>query len=161
MNKAIQLQRGMQCIVSDEDFERIAAFHWHMSDRGYVCRFEGGSRSGLRRKIYLHRQIMDAPAGVDVDHINGDRLDNRRENLRLASRSENLRNRSSTPGSRSRFKGVHRCPSTGQWAAKLSIKGRVIWLGRHDTEEAAARAYNAAALKHHGAFARLNDLPKE
>lgn len=161
MPREIDLSSGIKVLVDDDDYERISSIHWHETGRGYICRFVGSSRHGVRRKIYLHREIIQAPVGVDVDHINGNRLDNRKDNLRLATRSQNLMNRDGKPGHTSKYKGVNYCKITKQWAAKITVSGEIIWLGRFGTEDAAARAYNAAASKFHGHFARLNQINED
>jgi hypothetical protein len=110
---------------------------------------------------YLHRWLLDAPPGVLVDHRNGDSLDNRRStNLRLATNQENQRNQVRVRG-RSRYKGVAWNCRRRQWQAKISVDGRDVHLGwfRADAEAEAARAYNQAAQRYFGLFARLNENP--
>ncbi len=97
----------------------------------------------------MHRLIMDCPDGMDVDHINGDGLDNRRENLRIVTRSQNLRNRKTFKNSKSGFKGVIFNPVNGKWKA-------IINLGTFDTSEEAAKAYDEAIKKLFGPLAKPN-----
>lgn len=92
-----------------------------------------------------------------IDHINGDSSDNRIENLRLATAAQNMRNSKSNRGS-SRFKGVTWHKRDKCWQASIRADGATYYLGNHTTEEAAAMAYNTAALRHHGEFARLNTV---
>jgi hypothetical protein len=105
----------------------------------------------------LNRVIMDAPPGLLVDHRNGNTLDNRRTNLRLATCSQNRinsqRDKSKTS---SRYVGVSLEKGRGKWLAYISYNGKRIHLGRFDNELDAARAYDLAAVKYHGEFARLN-----
>jgi hypothetical protein len=98
---------------------------------------------------------MNAPPGLVVDHINGDPLDNRKSNLRLATQADNSRN-SVQRGSNSGFKGVSYVAKRGLYFASIKHNGRTIGLGRHRTAEDAARAYDAAARRLQGQFARLN-----
>ena len=106
-------------------------------------------------KVDAHRLIMDAPADRYVDHINGDGLDNRRANLRLCSKAENAKNRALNSNSTVGLKGVTRDPS-GAYRAQIANEGRKITLGRFRCALAAAAAYDAAALRLHGEFARTN-----
>jgi hypothetical protein len=108
------------------------------------------------RMTFLHVFIMQPIHGLHVDHVNGNGLDNRRENLRIVSHSQNMQNARSLRGA-SRFKGVAKHNNTSKWRAYISIARRQIHLGMFDTEIAAARAYNAAALAHFGKYAKLNE----
>jgi hypothetical protein len=109
--------------------------------------------------ITLHRLIMQAPRGMVVDHVNGNRLDNRRCNLRLATTAENIRNMAIRGGT-SQFKGVYYNTPRGRWRAHICCDRKKLNLGDYATEEAAARAYNKAAIELFGPFARLNPLPE-
>jgi hypothetical protein len=107
----------------------------------------------------MHRDVMGAPDGLLVDHINQNGLDNRRSNLRIATGAQNQRNAHGRgihrgKASSSAFRGVSR--SKGKWGAHVSVNGRNIRLGTFVTEEAAARAYDKAARQYHGEFAGLN-----
>lgn len=113
--------------------------------------------------MLLHREVMERVLGrrlsseERVDHKNGDGLDNRRQNLRLATHAQNMCNRRPSRGSTSRFLGVHYDSSRGKWRAKIKpVNGRYEHLGRFDSEVEAAVAYNVAAAREHGDFARLN-----
>jgi hypothetical protein len=110
----------------------------------------------------MHRLVLGLPSygelPVDVDHVNGDGLDNRRENLRLTTRSQNLAN-SASRGGTSIFKGVSLNRHTRRWKAQISVGGPPRSLGEYDTEEEAALVYNLAAFEAWGEHARLNDVP--
>lgn len=116
-----------------------------------------GRRGDLH--VYLHRLIAGARKGEVVDHINGNSLDNRKANLRICTKAENSRNRKLGPTNKSGFKGVSWEAHTGKWRAKIGTDHKQITIGRFDTKEDAARAYNEAAIKYHGPFARLNQIP--
>ena len=156
----IPLTRGLFALVSACDFERLARFRWHATKRPYaVSRLDGA------REVPMHELV----AGVRApDHKNGNTLDNRRRNLRRASHRQNCRNRKTPSTNKSGYKGVSRVPGkahwTPRWTAQISwrIRGkhRVHYLGRFGTPEAAARAYNVAARKYFGRFARLNKIPR-
>ena len=105
----------------------------------------------------LHRYLLRPEIGMHVDHINGNRLDNRRENLRVCTHSQNHMNKSSCRG-RSKYKGAYWWPQKGKWKSSIKVNGKDKYLGLFLTEEDAAKAYNQAALKHYGEFARLNNV---
>jgi hypothetical protein len=163
--RTIQTTNRGAVLVDDEDFERFGHFNWQINQRGYVHRSirkgEPGGRFGTVQT--LHREILKAPPGFEVDHMNGDTTDNRRCNLRLCSRSGNLCNKRKHKGL-SRFKGVSFQKDRGKWRATICIptlgkgRGKVTTIGRFEREEDAARAYDKAALEHHGEFARTNEM---
>jgi hypothetical protein len=152
MFKEIILTRGKVAVVDDKDYDMLVALgmRWCVSD-GYAF------NRALGR---MHRFLLEAPAGVMVDHRNGDRLDNRRENLRLCTNSQNQANRKVVRGV-SNFKGVtwqKRTHGGGYWKAQIVVNGVIIGLGSHRTDLDAAIAYNAGATKYFGEFAHINDL---
>ena len=143
---------GTPVLVDDEDVERLSAFRWHRKQSGHVHR--SIQRGKIKRGI--HRDVIDAPDGVWVDHINGDPLDNRKVNLRLCDRVGNSRNSSSKKGSSSSFKGVCWHKASRKWQAGIKVNRKSIHLGLFATEQQAAAAYDASAKEHFGEFARLN-----
>lgn len=156
--KEIPLTKGRVALVDDEDYELISQFTWHYTTRGYAMRSQ---RIGRIHKvgILMHRYIMSAPKDMHVDHINGDTLDNRRCNLRLASPSQNQHNKRKTKlyNTSSRFKGVTWHKHNKKWQAAIGGKGRQTrYIGQFTTQEEAARAYDAAALHLFGEFAHIN-----
>jgi len=150
-------------LVDDEDYERVVEairykngkpgkWYAHEVAKGYCY-----ATSGCRR-IFIHRVIMNAPSGMDVDHINGVRLDNRKENLRVCTRSQNSSNKKLRRDSKSGFKGVYQAKS-GRYEAYIGIPGtagRHERLGRYDTAEEAARVRDRRAIELHGEFAYTN-----
>lgn len=152
----IHLTNGGFTIVDPERVGELSKFRWNLSPRGYVTR----SKPGVARHIYLHREILGATsADLDVDHRFGNKLDNRRENLRFSTVSQNGANAKKQAGRSSIYKGVCWDKSRGQWHAMIKVNYKSINLGNFDSEADGAKAYNAAALKHFGEFARINALP--
>ncbi|MEN6424184.1 MAG: AP2 domain-containing protein [Phycisphaerales bacterium] len=151
--KRIPLGDGRYVYVDAADFEWLSRWKWHMRN-GYAARNERGEM------ILMHRQMMQPPAGMIVDHVNRNKLDNSRINLRICTRGENTRNRAKPIGCSSRFKGVSYDRKTGKWKAGIRSSRKQIYLGIFDTEEEAARAYDAKAVELFGEFARLN-FPEE
>lgn len=159
--KTISLTKGKVAIVDDADFASQSKWFWRASVR------RNGRIYAIRRKgktaVYLHREIMAAPKGLVVDHANGNGLDNRRTNLRLASPRQNSANstaRLRTAEIYSLYKGVSWSAHSKQWQAKIHAAGKDIILGKFSNEEAAARAYDAKAIELHGDFARTNFGPQ-
>ena len=140
-----------------------------MSQRWYANTNQSGSHwlsGGKRGHVYFHRAILNAPEGIEVDHINGDGWDNRRENLRLCNSSQNKMNQGKhyLPKKIAHPKGGYKSSvykgvwwDKKGWNAKIYAHGRKEWLGRFKTDVEAALAYNEAARRLHGEFARLND----
>lgn len=104
----------------------------------------------------MHRVILNAPKGSEVDHINGDGLDNRRANLRFVTRSQNCRNQRRTKAGKIPLKGVSWNESLGKWTAQIAIAGRKKHIGVFKDPVAAGLAYDAFAIEHYGSYAGLN-----
>jgi len=155
--KTIELTRGLVAIVDDEDYERLSAWKWHaVTDyRGesYACRHAKKGEPGPRY-VLMHRMICQTDK--DVDHRNGDGLDNRRENLRPATRSQNIANSRPSSSSKSGLKGVDWHRQRGKWRAQITVLGRHQYLGLFATALEAAAAYDRAAVEAFGEFARTN-----
>ena len=140
-------------LVDPQDEHFLAAYTWTVTRRKHT------SYATTRPGIYLHQLIMNAPPGMEVDHRNGNGLDNRRANLRLATKAQQQGN-SPPHGGVSRFKGVAWDKRRSKWWAQLRARGERQWLGYFTDEADAARAYDAAAREAFGEFARLN-YPEE
>lgn len=158
--RTIDLTRGKTATVDDGDYDQLMRFKWAtLKCRGGKYFYATTSRRlvpGKQVSVLMHRVIMNAPAGVFVDHINGDGLDNRRANLRLATRSQNVQN--SRTYAKSGYKGAYWMPtkSGGYWYSNIHVGNKVKGLGRASSAEDAARLYDDAARAHFGPYARLN-----
>lgn len=141
--------------VDDADYEKVSPFKWSINGKaGYAVR--GLVENGKARTQLMHRLIMDAPEGSRIDHVNGDKLDNRRRNLRFATRSQNAMNKGKPKNNTSGFKGVSWYKKAKKWCARIKVNGKTIHLGLFAEIKIAARAYDAAARELHGEFAYTN-----
>ncbi len=159
--RRIALTEGKFTLVDEADYYRLNNYGWCAKTcfgKTYAIRFADVPKRGSVM-IAMHRKIMNAPKGLLVDHRNRNPLDNRRENLRLATYSQNGCNCNSgvdKTKTTSRYLGVHFRKKSGRWAATMRVKGKKVWLGSFEDETAAAKAYDSGARKYHGEFARLN-----
>lgn len=156
MTKEIQLTKDKVALVDDEDYEFLCQWKWRASyedGRFYAVRMEGFPHRILVR---MHRQIMNAPENVEVDHIDTNGLNNTRDNLRLCTRGENACNRNMQKNNKSGYKGVFKVQKTGKYRASIRYNRKTIYLGTFPNPEQAAQAYDEAAKKYFGVFARPN-----
>jgi hypothetical protein len=147
--KEIKLSQNKVAIVDDEDYEFLSEFTW------YAQRNRTIFYAYRQYNILMHRVIIKAKKGDLVDHINGDGLDNRKSNLRIATNQQNQRNRHIVWSS-SGYKGVSYDKERDKFSAGIRIDGKTIHLGRYNTAIEAAIIYDEAALEKFGDFARLN-----
>ena len=160
--KEIALGGGKVALVDDCDFEFLNRVKWKplkTKTGNYYAVHTYTSSAGVRTILAMHKLVAQPRYGFLVDHINGNGLDNRRENLRLATRIQNAHNRRPNRRSKSGFKGVSLAGRN--WRAQIVAHGQRHDLGSFGNTYAAARAYNAAAQKYHGEFAWLNPLPQD
>lgn len=148
-----RVKRGLYTIVSDKDYKRLLQWKWYLNAFGYVQRLDEN-----KKVILMHRVILEAKTGEICDHRNGNRIDNRRSNLRICTTQENVRNRDAGKNSKSGFKGVSWDKNSQMWRAKIVYQRKDYILGYFTDIRDAIVAYNKSALKYHGEFARLNDL---
>jgi hypothetical protein len=157
--KEIPLTQGKVAMVDDDDFEWLNQWKWRVcwmpGSQNFIARSQLPRGTGSRSLI-MHRLILNAPPGVEVDHINHDTLDNRRGNIRLCSSSQNKMNRRAHKNSKSGLKGVHFEKERQCWRAEIKAYGKRIYLGRFKDVGSAAVAYDVAALRYHGKFANPN-----
>ena len=157
--KKIKLTKGKYALVDDDCYEELSKYTWRCGGgsgrgRGYAVR--AIKVNGRMTSMLMHRQIMRPPEGLETDHINGDRLDNRRDNLRVCTRAENSFNRTINGNNTSGYKGVYWYEINKRWGARIAAGRKQIFLGLFANKEEAARAYDEAARRLHGEFARLN-----
>jgi hypothetical protein len=152
--RKIYLTQGKYAIVDPEDYEWLAKYKW------FAVRNDGrfyAVRWAKNRNVKMHQVIMGTEEGKVIDHINGNGLDNRRANVRFATAQQNGWNKRKQRGNySSKYKGVHWAKKRNQWRARIKCNGRSIHLGRFETEEEAARAYDEKAKELFGEFAWLN-----
>ena len=155
MSKLIALTQGKFAIVDNEDFDELSKHKWNAcSDRGnfYARRLQ---RKGIKRiNIHMHREVINAPVGIEVDHKNGNGLDNQKCNLRLCTRFENTRNRHQKIKNQSGYKGV--TPEGKKWKSRIRVNGKEKYLGLFGSKKLAARIYDDAAREYFGEFASTN-----
>lgn len=158
--KIINLTKGKTAIVDDEDFDFLAQWKWCTDSKGYAVRMEKRSETGRthRKLIRMQREIMKAPAGKLVDHINGVVSDNRKSNLRVCSASENMRNRKTAYNCKSGYKGVYWRADKKKWACYIKINGKSRIFHMTDNLKEGAHIYNQWASQLFGEFARLNNV---
>lgn len=156
MVKTISLTQGLYAKVDDEDFDWLSHWKWlAMVDKNRGVAYAARSvrtEEGKLRPLLMHRLILNVGEGEEVDHQNGNPLDNRRENLRVVSRADNLRNRRTFKNNKSGYKGVTYNPKSKKWKVIVNI-------GTFDTAEEAALAYDSAIKQIFGDLARGN-FPK-
>lgn len=152
--KLIELSAGQFTKVDDEDFMALSNFAWSSIKKisGFYAVRQSSILDGSRR-MYLHREIMPAPPGMVVDHINHDTLDNRKGNLRLCTSGQNNSHRKGAQkNSKSGIRGVFWHKLAGKWRAGIRVNGRTIHLGLFVNKSDAAAAYAAANREHFGEF---------
>jgi frataxin-like iron-binding protein CyaY len=160
--RKIYLGEDEWALVEPSDYYRLKNFKWYLNGNGkeFYAFANIKAGPGKTRMVSMHRQLMDPPPHLLVDHRNGHTLDNRRSNLRLATQSQNMQNRAKKLNVSSKFIGVCFDKKRGKWKAQIKTGGENIFLGRFSSETDAARAYDRAAREYHKDFARLN-FPNE
>lgn len=158
MSKLIPLTQGKSAIVDDQDFEWLSQWKWCAhKDKNKWYAMRGVYTKGKVISVQMHRLILAAPQGREVDHWDGDGLNNQRHNLRLATQHENQRNRKNpNSNNTSGYKGVSWHKKDEKWVAQIIADGKHLNLGRFNTPEDAARAYDKAARNYYKEFASLN-----
>lgn len=151
--RKIKLTQGKYALVDASDFDSLNQWKWYYGF-GYAIR--GQWENGGRKTILMHKLINKTPEGCDTDHINLDRLDNRRENIRTCTRSQNIINRRVQANNSSGYKGVFWKKSHKKWVAQASVDGKPEWLGHFDSPVEAAKAHDKRTVELFGEFALTN-----
>lgn len=146
--KKIPLSQGKYALVDDEDFEYLNQWRWHFSS-GYAV-----STVIKRGSTYMHSLVNKTPKGKSTDHINEDKLDNRRSNLRTCTQSQNMVNTGLRTDNMSGYKGIRWDPNRGKWHVQSMRKN----LGRFTDLSEAISVYNAWLIEHFGEYAKLNEV---
>ena len=158
MVKEIPLTQGKVMLVSDHRYDEMNThswYAWQTDGYWYAARFSK-QKDGPRHIIFAHRVVVGAKSGEQVDHIDGNGLNNQDENLRICSISQNEANSNKREGATSKYKGVTWNSSTGKWKAQIQQQRHLVYLGVFEEEEAAAKAYDAAARIIFGDYAKTN-----
>lgn len=148
--RIIPLSNGEITFVDEEDFQTLKKLRWYRIKGGYAV--NDYRNKGKRTMRYMHREIMQTPRGMQTDHVNRNKLDNRRINLRIATAAQNQGNRGIDKRNTSGLKGV--IPyKNGKWMAQIKIANKSKYLGLFESKHEAHGAYMKAASEYHGAFA--------
>ena len=150
-------QRSLSTLVDDEDYERFNRYRWRLNSKGYAIR--SYSVDGREIVVALHRAIMQPPDDLVVDHIDHDKLNNTRANLRIITQQQNVMNRRLFKNNSTGFKGV--TFQHGKWLARIEKDGQLVHLGFHDDVKTAALIYDCAARMLFGAKYVWRNLPEE
>lgn len=156
----IPLTQGKIALVNIQDVAYLSQWNWTIHKKGYAIRTDRST--GKKITIRMHRVILERTLGrelapfptEEVDHINDDRLNNTRENLRLATHSQNQHNRTMQRNNKSGYKGVCWIQRNQRWRARIRVNKKLIYLGEFRNREEAYQAYCAASQLYHGEFAR-------
>ena len=153
MTKEIHLKTGEVAIVDDDSYDELSQYNWYLvgSGSGYASGYKRGDKQikGKQKQIQMHRLITNAPSGMQVSHLNGNRLDNRKCNLKVCSVAQNAVNRSAFKTNKTGFKGVHQAKD-GRYVAQISI-------GTFESAEEAAAMYKKTHVFLHGVHSNFNE----
>lgn len=139
-------------IVDEEDHEKLLAYKWHLSN-GYAIKSQNYTT------ISMHKFMLGEIPGKEIDHINGNKLDNRKSNLRFCTRRQNQYNAKPKNTNKSGFKGISWDSTHKKWRAALSVAGRCKFIGNFVDKMEAVKAYNKAVKIYHKEYAWLNEIP--
>lgn len=150
--KQIKLTKNKFALVDDEDYNYLNQWKWYFCQNGYVAR----STWKPRQMIYIHRLLLNCNKTQFVDHIDGNKLNNQKSNLRICTQKENSRNKRKTKPLTSMFKGVSWSKIANKWTARITYNKKIYHLGYFTNETLAAKKYDEKAIELHGKFAKIN-----
>lgn len=163
--RKIPLTQGKVALVDNQDYDWLNQQKWCILQTPYIDHFYAYrsifTSKGQKKTLLMHRLILglDFSDGKQVDHIDGNGLNNQQSNLRICSQRQNSQNaRKRNMKATSKYKGVHWCRRDSKWVARIVVDSKIVFLGHFSSEFAGAQAYNKAALKHFGEFAKLNEI---
>lgn len=145
-------------LVDDDNYDWLNQWRWYCHNRGYAVRAVGIG-NGRQKAIFMHRLVINTPKRSWTDHIDNNKLNNQKENLRIVTHSQNGMNRKNTKHSTSIFKGVSWDKKRDKWKVGITKNSKRCGLGYFKREEDAGKAYDRKAIELFGEFARLN-FPK-
>ena len=155
--RKVELTRGLVALVDDEDFERVNQLKWNaVIKRNTIYAIRRYRILGVQKSIRMHRFILNCSEELQIDHKNGNGLDNQRSNLRTCNNQQNHFNTAPQKNTSSKYKGVCWDKRKSKYMSKIMVDGKCIFLGYHDNEIESALCYDNAAQKYFGEFARLN-----
>lgn len=160
--KEILLTQGKVALVSDEDYEELSKYKWQTqrtsSKNIYYATRSVRVGTNKYKIIRMHREILDTPEGFVTDHIDGNGLNNQRENLRICTQAQNTYNRRQNKNNTSGYKGVYWYRTSNKWAALISINKKMKYLGMYLTKEEAYKVYCEAVKNYYGEFNNLRPI---
>lgn len=159
LSKKGRKYKGYFTLVDDEDYKWLNKHSWHLGGRRYVCT-NAKRKCGKRKTIKMHRLILGLKEfdGICGDHKNGNRLDNRRCNLRMCTRAQNSQNRKIHRNKDIKYKGVYWHKTKNKWLVQINCNRKCYYVGYFNNIKEAASAYNKKAIKFFNEFARLNEV---
>lgn len=155
MTKEIKLANNKGIVlVDDEDYNWLNQFKWSLN-HGYA---HANLREGKNKNVRMHRLLLNVAKEMQTDHIDNNRLNNQKNNLRVVTNLQNIMNKSSYKNRTSNYKGVHYEKQTKRWRSLISLNNNRFFLGRFKIEIDAAKAYNEKAIELFGEYAKLNEV---
>ncbi len=160
--RKIELTQGQFAVIDDDDYDRISSHKWYAKKNNVKCKVVYYAATnitilGKRTTIRMHQFILgSSPNGKEIDHADGNTLNNQKHNLRFCTRTQNLYNAIGSPYSATKHKGITFNNKSNMYRVRISINGKSTHIGCFKKIEDAICVYNNAALKYHGEFARLN-----